>query len=83
MEGKDARHVDLQQTEEIKELNFVQTQDKRAQFRGSSSRWENILRVTSSESFEKVVSAIDDDDDKDDIFGGIWREKGRKKGEFM
>lgn len=43
----------------MREENLGETQANRAQLRGSSSRFENILRITSSERMENELSPID------------------------
>lgn len=57
-EGMVAKHLAFQQKARIREENLVQTQARRAQFRGSSSSLDKILRTKSSESFPNRVSAI-------------------------
>ncbi|PON65920.1 hypothetical protein PanWU01x14_114090 [Parasponia andersonii] len=52
------RHLFFQQTLRIRNENLVETQATRAQFRGSSSSLKKMLRTTSSESFENIVSCI-------------------------
>ncbi|PON55332.1 hypothetical protein TorRG33x02_299900, partial [Trema orientale] len=52
------RHLFFQQTLRIRDENLVETQATRAQFRGSSSSLKKMLRTTSSESFENIVSCI-------------------------